>query len=276
MYRFSGSLRCGKREWAKATLARRLSADIMPLSNPWLATGLETLPAERLFAASKQPLIIVNATTGKIVDANPAATLLIHIGSSELVGKKFVSLFEGWSASEVLRGLAQSRALGHSDGLSLRTAHGTDVAAALTLVRAPSDSFVLIRLSEAVPLPLAADSAGSASIVFEAINTAPTAFLITDDDFKIDFANLAFIELVGAGSAGEVCGSSLLAWLPLTCADVARLARLLAQRQAADFFATVIRPVRGVSQRAELCAVPVPEGLYAHWGFTVRILPSLN
>jgi PAS domain S-box-containing protein len=257
--------------------------------HPWLAAGPDNasassaserspspLPAQWLFAASKEPVVIVNAANGIIIHANPAAALLVRMGSTELIGMKFLALFETLSATKLLTAVAEVEAVGQSNGLSLRTPFGKDLAAALSLVRVPPESFVLVRFSGVKPLTPAANPLSPTSAVFDAIDSAPMAFLVTDSAFKIEYANRAFSKMAGAEAEGELLGNSLLRWLLLTGPDIERLSERLSQRQAADLIAAVMQPNHGKSGQVEVCAVPVPDGVNTRWGFTVRMLPRLN
>ena len=261
----------------------------MPSLHPWLALNPENatassahecapcaLPAELLFAMSQEPVVIVNAATGIIIHANPAAAHWVRVGGSELIGMKFASLFESASAPHLLAALAEAESVGHSTSRNLRTSCGRELSAALSLVRAPPDSFVLVRMSEPRPLGSPANTPGRTSAVLDAIEAAPIPFLITDSSFKIEYANRAFTTLVGAETRPDVLGYSLLGWLLLTAADVEYLGQRLSQRQAAETIATAMRPSEGKSRQVELYAVPVPDGINSRWGFTVRMLPRLN
>ena len=262
---------------------------VMPSLHPWLALSPDTatassarecapssLPAELLFAVSNEAVVIVNAASGIIIHANPAAAQLVRMGGSELIGMKFASLFENLGAPDLLSALAEAEAVGDSTSRSLRTLCGRHLGASLSLVRVPSESFVLVRMSETAARGSPAGTHRRASAVFDAIEAAPIAFLVTDSSFKIEYANRAFTALVGADIPPDVLGNSLLRWLLLTAADVEYLGERLLQRQAAEKIATVMRPSAGNSRQVEVCAVPVPDGINTRWGFTVRMLPRLN
>jgi PAS domain S-box-containing protein len=261
----------------------------MPSLHPWLASSPDNatassvrepapcaLPAELLFAASKEPVVIVNAANGIIMHANPAAALLVRMGDCELIGMKFASLFESPSAPTLLAALAEAESVGHSTCRSLRTPCGRNLGAGLSLVRVPPESFVLVRMSEPLSPTLSAHSKARASSVLDAIEAAPLAFVITDSSFKIDYANRAFTTMVGADTQPDVLGNSLLGWLLLTASDVEQLGERLAERRATELVSTVMRPIQGNSRQVEICAVPVPDGADSRWGFTIRMLPRLN
>jgi PAS domain-containing protein len=273
----------------EAALGIYASQCVMPSLHPWLAFFPDNalaspasegwaspLPAQWLFAASKEPVVIVDAVSGTIIHANPAAALLVRMGGSELMGMKFVSLFDSPSASKLLTALAEAESVGQSNTLILRTPFGMDLAAGLSWVRVPPESFVLVRFSEHAPLNSAASTSYPTSAVFDAIDAAPMAFLVTDSVFKVEYANRAFSKMAGAEAQGEILGNSLLRWLLLTALDIERLSERLSQRQAAELVATVMRPNQGNPRQVEVCAVPVPDGIHTRWGFTVRMLPRLN
>jgi len=232
------------------------------------------LPSDWLFNASNEPVLIVNATTTNIVQANPPAAALFGQVYSELAGTLFVAAFEKSSGAEVRRCLDLARSAGSASSAVLRTQHGSaQVRAQLSLVRSPSDSFFLVRLDPDVRRPV---SGAARSLAFEAIDRAVVGFVLTESDFHIDYANRAFAQMVEAGSAAEVRGSSLLGWLRLTEEDLSRLRAQLTQREAATLLTTQLCPVGKRPRRVEVCAIPVPDAVNQCWGFTIRNLPRLN
>lgn len=242
-------------------------------------SGETSLPArllcERLFTASSEAVLILEAASDKVLHANPAAAALLRTTRAALVGSKFPSAFEASCKSRVQHHVRAARASGSSDAVSVRARDGgIDLKAQMSLVRAASQSYLLVRLEPAVsPRQM---SAGSSSAVLDAIERSAVGFLITEVGFHIDYANRAFIEMAGVDSEAEVRGSPLARWLQLSATDLTRFRRQLSQREAAGRLTTQLCSPRNPSRRVEVCAVPVPDGEHTWWGFTVSDLPRLN
>lgn len=289
-YRFPGIQCEGKREWAVGPLTATLD-DMLPL-HQWLAHssgdadneddeatgayGPAGVTADKLFSASAEAVLIVDAETGFIFEANRAASLLLSLPPTALVGAEFLSIFEDASAGKLQRGFSQAKASGAAAALMVRErSGGRPLSTQFSLVRSVHRVYVLVRL-ERCQAASHSSKLNAESAALEAIDAAPIGFLIAAADFHVDYANRAFARMIKAQSPGHVSGCSILRWLRFSAADLSRLSARLSQRHAADLMTTVLYPNHGLPQRVEVCAVPVPDGLNTQWGFTIRHLPRLN
>ena len=103
-------------------------------------------------------------------------------------------------------------------------------------------------------------------------------FVLTESEFCVDYANQAFVEMVGAELQDDVRGNPLTRWLRLTEVDLARLHAHSIQRQATALLTVELCPTGKRARRVEVCAVPVADDHThnSYWGFTVDFLPRLN
>jgi PAS domain-containing protein len=240
------------------------------------ASSSERLPCEQLFTASSEAVLILDAGSDKILQANPPAAALLRTTGSALIGTQFLAAFESCSAAQLRHHTGVARASGASDAMAVRArGGGIDLRAQLSLIRAKSRCYFLVRLEPAVAQAQSL-SAAPGSAVLEAIDGAPVGFLITEAGFHVDYANRAFIEMAGAGSEAKMRGSPLTRWLRLGETDLRRLAEQLSQREASSHLTTQLCCAGNGSRRVEVCAVPVPDGEHTWWGFTVSELPRLN
>lgn len=235
------------------------------------------LPCDRLFAAATEPVLIVDAATLKIVEANPPAAIVLCSNRADLIGTPLLSVFEDESADLIEAGLAVTRTVGSAQAAALRARHGgPDLGARLSMFRAPPESYVLVRLStNGAGAAQGGDRVHADTVAFEEIDGASGGFLMTDADYRIDYANRVFIEMVERRTTAAVCGSSLLRWLALTAADLSRFRLQLARRQAVSLLTTQLCALR-YPRRVEVCAVAVPDGVDTCWGFSVCELPRIN
>ncbi len=234
------------------------------------------LPCAQLFSASSEAVMILDAASDKILQANPSAAALLRTTRTALIGTRFLSAFESSSSAEIDRHTRLARTSGSSDVMAVRARGGRiELRARISLVRAASQSYFLVRLEPAVCEALTM-SAGPGSAVLEVIDGAPVGFLITEAGFHVDYANRAFIEMAGVNSEAEVRGSPLTRWLRLSEADLGQLAQQLSAREATSRVTTQLCSAGNRSRRVELCAIPVADGEHTWWGFTVSELPRLN
>ncbi len=227
---------------------------------------------ENLFTASVEPVLIVDAATENIVEANPAAALAMRTTRGALIGTRFLWAFDQGSRRTLRNRLAISRVTGSTKPINLRTADGAiPLRVTLSWFHSAPDSYLLIRLCR-----VKGDRHGVPSVVFDAIDGGPDGFLIADGALRIEYANRAFLELIELESRSDVQGESLLRWLRLSEADCQRLHRQLLLRQAASLLSTQLRGGSCRARPVEVCAIAVPDGPQSCWGFGIRELFPVN
>jgi len=229
-------------------------------------------PHSWLFAAAKQPVMIVELAGGTVIEANPAAAALMGIERSRLIGSPFIQAFAEQSMSELSRSMASARRSGNAPriGLRARGARGRrDLGVTLSLVRVERDSYLLVHLQGTAFEPH--DSAGGAgsSIVLDVIEQAAEGFVVTDSGLRLTYANRAFIELAGLDSAQQLLGKSLAFWLDLSQPDLARLHAQMARREAVTGWKTMLRRSSLSTREVEVSAIAVPDGNEPCWGFRI-------
>lgn len=245
---------------------------------------LAPLPCDWLFSASAEPVLIVDAATQRIVEANPPAAELVGIARAQLVETPFAAAFDSVHLAVIHGSFTVAQSTGTAQTTSVRARRSRiEMSARLSLLRAPPQSYLLVRLA-----PGAATRrvpGGRESEVFHAIDSSPVAFLMTDALFRIDYANRVFIDLVHAAPYDGVRGTSLTRWLKLNDADLSSFQAQLSQRRAVSTLTTHLRSACAIAdargrpgnlRRVDLCAVAVPDGPRTCWGFSVRELPRLN
>lgn len=267
--------------------AREQAAEAPELCAPGtdVATAIQArpeqaaLPSGWLFSLAAQPVMVVEASRLTIVQANPAAAELVQVAQRSLVGQPLTALFEADGAQTLLAALATAdRAAPSGDAPSAamrcRSAgRRVEIEVRVTLFRSGAEIFFLLHLA-----PIHGDMVPNMleSPVLDALESAAAGFLITDAQLRVEYANRAFLAMVDVPAAAEVEGKSLLRWLELTESDLAGLNAQMLQRQATSMLTVRLRSDRGSRLEAELCAVAVPDGDSACWGFTVRTLARLN
>ena len=233
-------------------------------------------PCDWMFMASAEPVLILDAATGTIVEMNPPAAALFLTDRTSLMGTRLVSAFDAAGAATIQACITIAQTAGSAETLHAPTIHGgLALTARFSLFRAPSGTYLLVRLAAAgAPEP---GNGGSAdSVVFQAIDASPLGFLMTDRGFRIEYANRAFIDMVALKSPDDVCGTSLVRWLQLTSNDLLALCEQLSQRQAVSLLTTYLRSARDRRSHVEVCAVAVPNERETSWGFSISELPRLH
>jgi PAS domain-containing protein len=241
------------------------------LANP------EAFVPDLLFAASVVPLLIVECARGHIVAANPAAAFLLGPAPAALVGTSFLQIFDESSSEAVCRSLVRARdARGIDDALNVcALRRGRQLHVTLSAFTAERKTYLRVRLAPDTVGHRAAGQ-GGATVVLQAVDAAPVGFLVANGAFQMEYANRAFLDMIGLHAHSKTQGEPLTRWLKLSPVDLERLRDQMFQRRAVSLLRARVEPRKGLSRRVEVCAVAVPDGEHTCWGFTVRELPSLN
>ena len=224
-----------------------------------------------LFQMASEAVLIVDATTQKVVEANPAAVQLLGETTRRVVGRPFPEGFDPESTQAVQGLLAGVRAAGRADDVRARLAEGRrEVIVSASLFRQENSTLFLVRLA-----PVQADAGATAvpkakSRVIEVVENAPDGFVVTDTEGRILTANPAFIELAQLATEEQAQGESLERWLGRPGVDLNVLIANLRQHGSVRLYATTLRGEYGSTAEVEISAVSVPSSTQPCLGFTIR------
>ena len=219
-----------------------------------------------LFQLTTDAVLVVDAQTRKVTDANAAAAALFGHPVEKLVGRAFpLDVPEG--AGRALEGLlAATRLEGRSEDVELLLADGRVVRASASCFRQEAQTLFLVRFAGA-----AAPTARSAGVgVMELLANAPDAFVVTTLGGEILSANRAFLDLAQLGDAAQAVGQTLANWIGRPGADLPVLLTMLKKHGALRLVSTAARGEHGVLTEVELSAVWAPEAEPPAIAFLIR------
>jgi len=224
-----------------------------------------------LFQMGSEPVLVVDATTHKVVEANPAAGQIIGDTVKRLVGRPFVELFDEPSRQRVLALLGRVPAAGRSEDVVARLYDGKwELTVSASLFRQESGSLFLVRLSPVRADLVARGQPDPQSLLGQVLETIPDGFVVTDPDGRILAANNAFLEMTQLAAPEQVQGESLDRWLGRSGVDLSVLISNLRQHGSVRLFATTLRGQYGSNAQVEISATSVPHGDQPCLGFTIR------
>ncbi len=254
-----------------ATLQQQLVSAQQSMEREYLKLRQAEARHRLLFQVSTEAVLIVDATSRKIIEANPAAAVLLGEGSKRLVGRTFPEGFDADSNQSVQGLLGAVRATGRTDTVIVRAADGSRTyCAAASLFREERSSFFLVRLAALDGAPTSATAPPHKSKVLEIVASAPEGFVVTDLDGRIQFANRAFLDLAQLATEEQARNESLERWLGRPGVDFNLLTAQLREHGSLRLFATQLRGEFGSSVDVEICAVSVVDGEDPCLGFTIR------
>ena len=266
------TLFCGRDLRATAALQQRLvEAQLAMERDYWKFRHAETR-YRHLFQVASEAVLVVDATSLKILEANPAATRWLNDGAvQELVGATFPLGFEARSVEALDNLMASVRATGRAEAARAELANGGgEKLVSLSTYRQDRSTHFVVRMSSAQSETAGEPAPSTNAMLLKLVQSAPDCLVVTDLDGRIISANMSFIELAQLTTEEQVRGESLDRWLGRTGVDLSVLISNLRQRGAVRLFATTLRGEYGALSDVEISATMVPHGDRPFLGFTIR------
>ena len=223
-----------------------------------------------LFQMTPEAILIADAATQKIVEANPAADALLGFGvaTGGAVGRALPDTLDAADAAAVQLLLAGVRATGREDEGRVRSTMGRDLRITASLFRQDNASLFLVRL-----VPLDGEQASQPETQpgqFQIVENLPDGFVITDAEGRIVAANAAFLDLAQLAAEEQARGQSLERWLGRPGVDLGVLLANLRQHGSVRLYAATLRGEYGATAEIEVSAASVPGGDGPNFGFSIR------
>jgi transcriptional regulator PpsR len=225
-----------------------------------------------LFEMSSEAVVIVDAASLKVVEANPAARTLFGEAGPRTQNQQFAELFGGEGGQSVLNLLAAVRAVGRADDVRTRLASNErELTVSASLFRQEGTVLFLVRLAPTGDAAAAeAVLPQTKSKLLKVVENAPDGFVVTDSDGRIITGNAAFIEMAQVATEEQARDQPLERWLGRPGVDLSVLLSNLRQRGSVRLFATTMRGEYGTSADVEVSAVSVMNGGKPCFGFAIR------
>lgn len=221
-----------------------------------------------LFDIASDPVLIVDARSRLIREANPAAHRLLDLPDGALSGTAVQAIADPEDRDAFVAHLGAAEAADSIAPISvrLRDRRGA-VEVSAQLFREARVPLLLLRLStRAGALP---DDAQQAALG-EILERMPDAFVLADRELNVITANAAFVELAEAASAERVAGLPLATWLGRPGIDLDLIRGQLREHGLVRNVATIVRGAAGAQEEVEVSAVAAPMGGGECYGFTIR------
>jgi len=221
-----------------------------------------------LFTLATEGILIVDADSNRVVEANPAAGRVFERPVGKLVGRTFPLGFDEEGARRVEEHLAQVRAAGAADEVLPNLAQEKERTVRLraTLLRREDGLFFLVRITPSD----ASGEEGRHHPLIEVVKRSPDAFVVTDPDGVVLAANQAFLELAEIGSEVQAKGQPLDRWVGRSGVDFDLLRKNLSKRSQLRQFASTLRPEFGDPIDIELSGVAALDARQPCLGFVIR------
>jgi transcriptional regulator PpsR len=261
----------GRSMQSMATMQQQLISTQQSMEREYLKLRQAEARHRLLFQVASEAVLIVDAATRKVLEANPAAGRVLGEGNKRLVGRLFPEGFDEASTLSLQSLLGAVAATGRTNDVPVRSADGArEFLISASLFREERASFFLIRLAPAGAHQATGAAATQQSKVMEIVAGAPEGFVVTGQDGRVLFANRAFLDLVQLASEEQARNESLERWLGRPGVDFNLLTAQLREHGSLRLFATQVRGEFGSTSDVEICAVSVTDAEEPCFGFTIR------
>lgn len=220
-----------------------------------------------LFDNISYPVLISDADSHEIQQANRACHLLTGAPPGSLEGRGLLSLIEAADRDALVGYLGAVSVNSSAPPVTVRLAGGdTRVQVAASTFRQSGKRFWLVSIDdgEGDALPRKSDR-----YILDVVERMPDAFVLADENQAIVVANRAFAELVQAGSVEQLLGASLNRFIGRPDVDLGLLKRQLKDHQYVRNFGSIVHDLNGGEEPVEISAIMV-ERDQPLFGYSVR------
>ena len=263
----SGVVAVGQDLRAMAAMQQRLIQAQQSLERDYLRLRNAEGRYRLLFDLGREAVLIVDADTRRIAEANPAAAALAGAKPGALINRSLTAIIDPADQDDVIAHLGAVSATTASVPLVVRLARdGSTVALTATAFRQDRAGFFLIGLQSTE----AAALSGTSARMLDAVERLPDAFVLADRDLAIIATNAAFVDLAQEASAARLTGASLGGYLGRAGIDTDLIVDQLRAHGSVRNVATIMRGRLGAIEEVEVAAVAVPGNDGDAYGFSIR------
>lgn len=223
-----------------------------------------------LFQVSSEAIVIVDAPSLRIQEANPAAQTMLGNGTRRVTGRTFSDIVhpDCHAALQTLLGAARSAPRAPTGRIKLALA-AREVEMSVSLFRQDGLSYFLTRMVDPATRP-AVEGVDLDRKLGALVERLPDGFVALDATRKVVSANTAFLQLVQLGASEQLRGEPIDRWIGRVGVDVDVLMASLREHGSVRNFATVVRGEFGLTQDVVISGAAVATGPAALFGLTVR------
>ncbi|RMA42779.1 transcriptional regulator PpsR [Rhodophyticola porphyridii] len=210
-----------------------------------------------IMEAARDALVLVDVTTGRIMDLNTAASQILGADAETLTGSSFTQEFEGRRRGEFVENLIVNAGDEGSGPVTAETKRGKkEVAIDPVLFRAAGDKTLLCRIEAAASAEtVAAEVSQSLAVLYR---DGADAVVFTDPLGAIRSCNDSFLGLCDSGQLSEIRGKSLGDFLSRGSVDLKVMLDNAARTGRMRIYATRLEGAYGSQLSVEISATHMP------------------
>jgi transcriptional regulator PpsR len=220
-----------------------------------------------LFDTIAYPVLILDAESHEIHQANQVCNALFDAAPGALEGRGFLGLIEPADRDAVIAYLG---AVSVSSAVPPAKVHLADrdisVSIAASAFRQLGKQYWLINIEDGTHQSPARESD---RYILDVVEKMPDAFVLADEKQSIIVANRAFAELVQASSVEQLSGIALNRFIGRPDVDLGLLRKQLRDHQNVRNFSSIVNDLNGGEEPVEISAIMI-ERERPLYGYSVR------
>jgi len=222
-----------------------------------------------IMEAARDALVLVDVTSGRIIDVNSAAAQVFGAEAELLTGSAFTQEFEGRRRGEFIEGLVIAAGDETAQAVTAQTRRSeTNVALHPMVFRAAGDKTLLCRIEVSGSTEtVAAELAQMLSALYR---DGADAIVFTDNLGVIRSANVAFLNLCETGQLSDVRGKSLADYLARGSVDLKVLIDNAARNKRMRLYSTRLEGAFGSQLSVEMSATHLAGAGSSGFAFVLR------
>lgn len=251
-----------------AAMQQRLLQTQQALERDYIRLRQAETRYRMLFDMASEPVLIVDAATRRIREANPAAHRLLDRTEGTLAGNNVGVVVADSARDDFVAYLGAAEAIDDVAPATLKLAGDRgDAEIHARLFRQARTALLIVRVT-----PADATAAGHQhdAMIGEVIERMPDAFVLINRDLNVVTANAAFLELAELASVDRVVGARLGTWLGRPGIDLELIVGQLREHGSVRNVATILRAASGEQEEIEVSGVVASSGAGECYGFTIR------
>lgn len=210
-----------------------------------------------LFQVATDAVLVVDASTRKIVEVNRAAAALFGLPASQLAGREASAGFNATGRQAVDELLTTAHLRGQPAEIRI-VADGEMLALSAAPFRAEGTPLLMLRVQRA---DVGADAPGGSGALAELVERTPDAIVVTDSGGHVRHANPAFLTLCGLPPQADIAGRPLAEWLGGSAREAGELLDHVRRHGIAAQLGCRLRRADGAAgANVELSAALLPDG----------------
>ncbi len=215
-----------------------------------------------IMEASRDAMVLVDVSSGRIVDVNSLAARVLGSDADTLTGSAFTQEFDGRRRGEFIDGLVSAAGDEAAHAVSVQTRRTeTNVVLHPMVFRAAGDRTLLCRIETAgTSETIAAELTLALAALYR---DGADAIVFTDSLGVIRSANEAFLSLCDAGQLADVRGKSLSEYLSRGSVDLKVLIDNAARNKKMGLYSTRLEGSHGSQLSVEMSATHMPSSGFA-------------